>query len=70
VEGLVVGSSTFTLPGNGLLKFSSIRDALGLQGSFGPLEVLSTDQRPLMVTSRAFTRQRTGGAFTGLPLEP
>jgi hypothetical protein len=70
VDGLVVGSSTFTLPGNGLLKFSSIRDALGLPGSFGPLEVFSADQRPLLVSSRAYTQQRTGGAFAGLPLRP
>jgi uncharacterized protein len=63
--------STFTTPiaGQGMLVSKDIRAELGLAGSFGPLEITSLEGNPLLAVSQVSSAQRTGGSFSGIPLE-
>ena len=50
-----------TIPGNGLLEYADILDSLGLGGTFGPLEIVSSSNKPILAISRVASDQHTGG---------
>ncbi|MFN8009250.1 MAG: putative Ig domain-containing protein [Terriglobia bacterium] len=68
-DGSASNSSSLNIPANGLLSFQDIRASLGLAGSFGPIEIRSAGQAPLLTTSRVYSNQHTGGAFEGVVLD-
>jgi sugar lactone lactonase YvrE len=67
-DGNIRGTSTLTIAGQGLVTFTDVLQALGLVGTFGPLEIASTNGSPLLAVSRVYSTQRTGGYFEGLPV--
>jgi hypothetical protein len=58
-----------TIPGRGLIAYTDILTSLGLQSTFGPLEINSLDNKPLVAVSRVYSNQRTGGYFEGVTEE-
>jgi hypothetical protein len=70
-DGNVQGTpNTVSIPGQGrLVNYGDIRDTPGLAGTFGPLEILSTGNKPLLAVSRVQSTQGTGGYFEGMPAE-
>jgi hypothetical protein len=64
------GTTTVTIPGRGLLSYSDVLGSLGLGGTSGPMEIVSTTGKPVIVISRVYSDQRTSGFFEGLVLAP
>ena len=60
-EGDIRQVRSVTIPGNGLLRYLDILDSLGLGGTFGPLEILSSPNSPILAISRVASNQNTGG---------
>jgi hypothetical protein len=69
-DGNLQGSQVVAIPAFGLLSFSDILDTLGVAGSFGSLEIASTNGRPLLAVSRVSSAERTGGYFEGQVIGP
>jgi len=67
-DGNVQASHSVTIPGLGLMSEADIRASLNLAGTFGPLEIASQDNKPLLAVSRVYSNQRTGGYFEGLEM--
>jgi hypothetical protein len=67
--GNATGSTRLTIPGYGMISDNDILGRLGLDGSYGPLEVESLDGKPILAVSRVYSPLRTGGYFEGIPLE-
>jgi imidazoleglycerol phosphate synthase glutamine amidotransferase subunit HisH len=65
-DGNVQTAHSVTIPGQGLLSEADIRASLNLAGTFGPLEIVSQDNKPLLAVSRVYSTQRTGGYFEGV----
>lgn len=65
-DGNIQTSHSVTVPPQGLLSEADIRASLNLAGTFGPLEVTSQDNKPLLAVSRVYRNQRTGGYFEGV----
>lgn len=68
-DGNIQTTHSVTVPGQGLLSESDIRASLNLAGTFGPLEITSTDNKALLAVSRVYSNQRTGGYFEGVSAE-
>jgi hypothetical protein len=68
-DGNVQTAHSVTIPGQGLLSEADIRASLNLAGTFGPLEIVSQDNKPLLAVSRVYSTQRTGGYFEGIGIE-
>ncbi len=69
-DGNVRQLSNLTIPGNGFFFYGNILSSLGLEGTFGPLEISSLDSKPLLAVSRVYSPQRTGGYFEGIDISP
>lgn len=69
-EGGERGFVTLAIPGGGFVSYNDILGSLGLSGTFGPLEITSTDNKPILAVSRVYSTQRTGGYFEGVPVGP
>ncbi len=67
-EGNIQATQSVTVPPQGLLSEADIRSSLNLAGTFGPLEIVSQDNKPLLAVSRVYSNQRTGGYFEGVPM--
>jgi len=67
-DGNLRGTTTLSLPPHGLMTSEDILASLGLAGTFGPLEIISMDNKPLLAVSRVYSAKRTGGYFEGLPI--
>jgi hypothetical protein len=63
-------TTTVTIPGRGFLNYSDVLASLGLAGTSGPMEIVSTTGKPILVISRVYSEQRTSGFFEGVMLEP
>ncbi len=68
-EGNIQATRSVTVPPQGLLSETDIRSSLNLAGTFGPLEIVSQDNKPLLAVSRVYSNQRTGGYFEGIGME-
>ncbi len=69
-EGNVRKSEQVTIPGSGMIVFEDILSSLGLDGTFGPLEIQSVSNGLLLVQSRVYTAGRYSGIFEGTALSP
>jgi hypothetical protein len=69
-QGATRGTQPVSIPGNGFVVFDDVLSSMGLGGSFGPLEIVSTDGRPIHAVSRVYSPQRTGGYFEGAAENP
>jgi hypothetical protein len=67
IAGNAKGSTRLTIPAYGMIAENDILASLGLDGSFGPLEIDSLDGKPIVVVSRVYSQLRTGGYFEGVP---
>jgi hypothetical protein len=68
-EGNSKPPATATIDGRGLITYTDISTSLGLQNTFGPLEIDSLDKKPLLAVSRVYSNKRTGGYFEGVAVE-
>jgi len=74
-DGAVVGDSLDTssqpmIDPGGFISYSDVLESLNVTGTFGPLEVVSLNNSPLLVVSQVYSVQRTGGYFEGISLGP
>ena len=69
-EGHVRKSELVMIPGSGMIVFEDILSSLGLDGTFGPLEIQSVSNGLLLVQSRVYTAERYSGIFEGTALSP
>lgn len=60
-DGNIRHVSSVSIPGNGLLRYVDILESLGLGGTFGPLEIVSSANTPVLAISRVASDQHTGG---------
>lgn len=67
-DGTVRRTALLTIPGNGWLGYDDVLESLGLAGTFGPLELISTLNRPILALSRVINDDRTSGLFEAVPL--
>ena len=68
VNGTALGqtSSNLSIPANGVLSFSNVLESLGVVNNFGPIEITSLNNVPLIAASRVSSTNRAGGFFEGL----
>jgi hypothetical protein len=68
VNGAVLGqtSSNFSIPPNGVLSFDNVLESLGVVNNFGPIEITSSNDIPLIAASRVSSTSKAGGFFEGL----
>ncbi len=66
-EGNLIASGSEVISGRGFFSSPNIHAHLGIPGNFGPLEITSLSNKPLLVVSRVYSDQGTGGYFEGLP---
>jgi len=55
------------IPGRGMFSTPEILKELGTVDSYGPLAIVSINEKPILAVSRVFTSQGTGGYFEALP---
>jgi phosphodiesterase/alkaline phosphatase D-like protein len=68
VSGSVLGqtSAPLSIDPNGVLSFDNVLKTLGVNGKYGPLEITSVNNMPLIASSRVSSTTKTGGFFEGL----
>ncbi len=66
-EGSILASKTILIPAKGFFTSDDILEELGVDEIFGPLEIVSHDNKRLLAISRVYNTRRTGGYFAGLP---
>jgi type 1 glutamine amidotransferase len=69
-DGTVMKSTVMTIPASGMFVSQDVLATLGLPGRFGPIEITSSNGKPLLAASRITSGQRTGSTFAAVPLEP
>jgi len=67
-DGTARRTTLLTIPGNGWLRYDDVLASLDLAGTFGPLELVSTLNRPILAVSRVINDDRTSGLFEAVPL--
>jgi hypothetical protein len=60
-DGNTKATVAVTIAGRGFITYTDILSSLGLQNTFGPLEINSLDNKRLLAVSRVYSNQRTGG---------
>ena len=68
VSGAVLGQTVtpLSISPNGLLSFENILQSLGVTNNYGPIEITSLNDVPLVASSRVSSTTKTGGFFEGL----
>ncbi len=68
VDGTVLGQTAtpLSVPANGTLSFDNILETLGVKDNYGPLEITSLDNVPLVAASRVSSTSKAGGFFEGI----
>ncbi len=65
-DGVIQGQLTgLAIPVQGFYSSSNILEGLGVSSSYGPVEVVSSNGQPLIVTSRVYSTSGTSGFFEG-----
>jgi hypothetical protein len=57
------------IPARGFFSSGNILGSLGVSSSFGPIEIVSVNRKPLMVRSRVYSFSGTSGFFQGQPVK-
>ena len=67
-SGQVLGqtSQPLSIPPNGILSFENVLDTLGVKDNYGPIEITSINNVPIIVSSRVSNTSGAGGFFEGL----
>ncbi len=68
VNGTILGQSksSSSIAPNGILSVENVLETLGVKDNYGPIEVSSMNNVPLVVTSRVSSASQAGGFFEGL----
>ncbi len=65
---IIAQSSNLIVPPEGILNIDDVLSWLGVQQKFGPIEILSTNNVPLVAVSRVYSASdNTSGFFPGQP---
>ena len=66
--GELLGQSTapLNIAPNGVLSFDNVLQSLGVTDNYGPIEIVSLNNVPVIATSRVSSATRSGGFFEGL----
>jgi hypothetical protein len=59
------GKAPLSIPPIGLLRFENILQEFGITGDYGPLEIISVNNAPLIASSRVSSGAGGGGFFEG-----
>ena len=67
-SGEVLGqtAASLTIAANGVLTFENVLQTLGVVDNYGPIEITSLNDVPLIASSRVSSINRAGGFFEGL----
>jgi hypothetical protein len=65
-ELLGESSAPLTIAPNGVMSFENVLQSLGVSDNYGPIEISSLNNVPLVATSRVSSAARSGGFFEGL----
>jgi hypothetical protein len=65
-ELLGQSSSPLIIAPNGILSFENVLQSLGVTNNYGPIEISSLNNVPIIATSRVSSASRSGGFFEGL----
>jgi hypothetical protein len=67
-DGLLLGqtASSLFISSNGVLSFENILQTLGISNNYGPIEITSLNDVPIVASSRVSSANSTGGFFEGL----
>ena len=65
-ELLGESSAPVGIPPNGIMSFASVLQSLGVTDNYGPIEIRSLNDVPLIASSRVSSTTRSGGFFEGL----
>ncbi len=70
-DGQILASSQadVVVPACGVVTYENILSALGATSGYGPLEIVSTNEQPLIATSRVAGNSGAGGFFEAAPSE-
>jgi hypothetical protein len=60
-DGVIRHVGSVSVPGNGAVHYADVLENLGLGGTFGPLEIVSSVNKPVFAISRVGSDQHTGG---------
>ena len=68
ISGQVLGqtSEALSIPPNGILSFDNVLDSLGVKDNYGPIEITSLNEVPIIASSRVSNANGAGGFFEGL----
>src|SRR5262249_30239171 len=68
VNGTLLGqtSTPLSIPAKGALTFENVLQTLGVKNNYGPIEITSLNNIPLIASSRVSSAAKTGGFFEGL----
>jgi hypothetical protein len=65
-ELLGESSAPLTIAPNGVMSFENVLQSLGVSDNYGPIEITSLNNVPLIASSRVSSSTRAGGFFEGL----
>jgi hypothetical protein len=65
-ELLGQSSAPLTIAPNGVMSFENVLESLGVANNYGPIEITSLNNVPVIASSRVSSATRTGGFFEGL----
>jgi chitodextrinase len=68
VDGAVLGqtATALSLAPNGILSFDNVLQTLGISDNYGPIEITSLNNIPLVAASRVSSTSNVGGFFEGV----
>jgi chitodextrinase len=65
-ELLGQNTSSLSIAPNGILSFENVLQSLGVTNNYGPIEITSLNNVPLIASSRVSSANRSGGFFEGI----
>ncbi len=65
-ELLGQSSAPLTIAPNGVMSIENVLESLGVANNYGPIEITSLNNVPVIASSRVSSATRTGGFFEGL----
>ena len=69
-EGNIQGEARgILISKGGFYSTTNILETLGVHSGYGPVEILSTNGKPLLVTSRVYSDSGTSGFFEGQSID-
>jgi hypothetical protein len=68
IDGSLLGESSapFSVPASGIVTFDNILQSLGIGNNYGPVEITSLNDVPLVAASRVASKSGVGGFFQGV----